>query len=114
MNALRAGNLALKFMLELSAIAALCYWASGVLSGTASILLILAVATVTIVAWGYLAAPKATHRLALHLRVPFELSVFGLSAMALWAAGSRTVAILLAALVTVNALLLTVLGQWEY
>ena len=41
---------------------------------------------VAIVAWGTFAAPRARRRLATGVRVPFELSVFALAALALLSA----------------------------
>ena len=66
---------------------------------------------VAIVAWGTFAAPRARRRLATGVRVPFELSVFALAALALLSA-SWLAAIAFASAVAVNAVCLTALGQW--
>jgi hypothetical protein len=61
--------------------------------------------------WGIFAAPKSERRLPRDFRVPFELAVFGLAAVALDAAGAPTTAVVFAAVVVVSAALMTVLRQ---
>jgi hypothetical protein len=63
--------------------------------------------------WGTFAAPKAGRRLPLRLRVPFELGVFAVAALALSGAGLTTAAAAFAVLVFLNAVSLTVFDQWE-
>jgi hypothetical protein len=65
------------------------------------------------VAWGWFAAPRSAHRLPLAWRVPFELAVFALAAIALAAAGQGVAALVFAVVVVVNAVLLAVLGQLD-
>jgi uncharacterized protein DUF2568 len=109
----RAANLALKFLLELAAIAAFAYWGSTVGHGAVSVLVAIAAPALAVVLWGTFAAPKAEHRLAAARRIPFELAVFGLAVAALVAAGAPLVAALLGVLVSINGVLLTVFNQWE-
>ena len=106
-------NLALKFLLELAALAAFALWGAAVADGIPAVVLAIGLPAVAAVLWGTLAAPKARHRLPLRLRAPFELGVFGLGALALWAAVSAIPAAALAALAALNAVLLTVFDQWE-
>ena len=105
---MRAANLALKFLLELAAFAALAYWGAD-----SSILLAIVAPAVAIALWAVLAAPKSERRLPAAARVPFELLVFGAAVAGLAAAGATTAAVLLGVLVVVNAVLLTVFDQWE-
>jgi len=112
-RSLAAANLALKFLLELAAIAAFAYWGASTGDSVVSVLLAVAAPAVAVVLWGTLAAPKATRRLADAARVPFELAVFALAAAALAAAGNAALALAFAALVVVNAALLTTFRQWE-
>jgi hypothetical protein len=65
---------------------------------------------VAIALWGLFAAPKSERRLP---RATFELSVFGLAVVALFAAGAPIAAVVLAVLVATSALLLTRFDQWE-
>ena len=106
-------NLALKFLLELAALAAFAYWGANTGSGAASIVLAVAAPLVAIGLWAVLAAPKSQRRLPLAARVPFELAVFALAALALLAAGAATAAAVFALLVIVNVALLARLGQLD-
>jgi Protein of unknown function (DUF2568) len=113
MTILRAANLALKFVLELAAIAAFAYWGSTAGGGLLSVLLTILAPVVAVVLWGVFAAPRSERRLALGARVPFELGVFGLAVVALVAADAPVAAVVLAGVVVVNAALLTAFRQWE-
>ncbi|HEY3728342.1 MAG TPA: YrdB family protein [Solirubrobacteraceae bacterium] len=66
-----------------------------------------------VVLWGLFAAPRASRRLPVRARVPFELSVFVLAVAALVAVDWPAIAIAFAAASGVNAVLLTRLDQWE-
>jgi hypothetical protein len=102
-------NLALKFLLELGALAAFAVWGAST-----SVLLAVVLPVIAAVAWGLLAAPKARRRrLPLPLRAPFELGVFALAALALWDAASAVWAAVFAGLALGNAVLLTHFDQWE-
>jgi len=106
-------NLALKFLLELAALAAFGLWGASIADGWAAVLLAIGLPAVVAALWGTFAAPKARRRLPLRLRAPFELGVFAFAALALWSAGSKTLAVAFAAIALVNALLLTAFDQWE-
>jgi hypothetical protein len=110
---MKSANLGLKFALELAAIAALAYWGLTVGSGATTVVAAVGAPLAMIVIWGVFAAPKARRRLGLAARAPLELSVFGLAAVALGAAGQLALAIAFAAVVVANAVLLSVFRQWE-
>jgi hypothetical protein len=110
---MQAANLALKFLLELAMLAALGVWGATVGTGAVAVIAALAAPAAAIVLWAIFAAPRSNHRLPTAARVPFELTLFGLAAAALAAAGHWIAALVFAVLVLVNALLLTVFGQWE-
>lgn len=112
MDALRAANLAVKFALEIAAATAFAYWGATVSTGAVAVVPAVAAPLIAIVLWGRFAAPRAPRRLPLRLRAPFELGVFALAALALWAASSAA-AIGFASAVIANSLLLTLLRQWE-
>lgn len=105
---LRALSLTLKLLLELAAFAALAYWGAGI-----SVVLAIAAPALAIALWGLFAAPRSPRRLPAPARIPFELAVFGLAALALLAAGAGVAALALAVATAVSAALLTALGQWE-
>jgi hypothetical protein len=91
---------------------AFAYWGATVGSGVVAVVVAIAAPLGAVILWGRFAAPKATRRLPLRLRAPFELAVFALAALALLTASSAA-AIVFTSAVIVNSLLLTVLGQWE-
>jgi len=64
MQALRTGNLALKFLLELAAFAAFAYWGATVGAGVVSVLVAIAVTGAAIVLWARFAAPRSSRRAA--------------------------------------------------
>jgi len=113
MQKLKTANLALKFLLELTAFAAFAFWGATVGTGVTSVLVALAATGAAIVLWASFAAPRSTRRLPTAMRVPFELSIFGLAAAALAAAVSPAASLVFALAVLVNAVLLTVFRQWE-
>ena len=112
MAVLKAINLGVKFALELAALAALAWWGGTVGDGVVSVLVAIAAPTIAAVLWGRWAAPRAERRLPLARRVPFELGVFALAAVAIGTV-SVPAGVALAVVVVVNAALLTAFGQWE-
>jgi hypothetical protein len=112
-EAFKALNLALKFALELAAIAAFAYWGASLDGAVVSVIIGIAAPISAVAAWGLFAAPRSRRRLAIRARLPFELSVFALATAALLAVNATALAIAFAAAVIVNAVLLTRLDQWE-
>jgi hypothetical protein len=110
---LKSANLAVKFLLELAAFAALAYWGATIGHGGWAVVAAIAAPAAAVVIWGLFAAPRAKRRLPLPARAPLELAVFGLAAGGLAAAGAVILAIIFGAVVIVNAVLLTVFHQWE-
>ena len=107
-------NLALKFLLEIAALAAFAYWGANTGEMPLSLLLAIVTPVAAAVAWGRFAAPKSERRLPLQPRIRFELTVFTAAVLALLAAGAPDLAVAMSALVILNAVLLTVLGQWQH
>ena len=98
--------LALKFALELAALAALAFWGSRVGPVAVNVLLGVAAPLAMAVAWGRFAAPRSPTRLARGPRVAFELAVFAVAGAALAAAGEPLLgAVLLVVAVVVELLL---------
>lgn len=110
---MRLANLLLKFLLELAALAAFAWWGASATGGALAVLLAIVLPLATAVLWGAFAAPRASRRLPLRLRAPFELGVFALAALAFAGAGSVAAAVVFACVAAGNALLLTVWRQWE-
>jgi hypothetical protein len=113
-GALRAGNLVLRFVLELAALAALAYW--GFHTGhtaIADVVLGLGAPLVAAVVWGVFAAPNSARRLRGGALVAVQSAVFAAAAVGLAAAGQPVLAIVFALVVAVNSVLLRVLGdEW--
>ena len=80
--------------------------------GAAAIILAIAAPTAAIFLWGRLCAPKAPSRLPMRSRIPVELGVFALAALALAAAGVPGLAAVYAVCAAVNAMVLTRFEQW--
>jgi hypothetical protein len=108
----RAANLLIKFLIELAAVAAFAYWGASAASGTFAVLLAVAVPAAMVVIWAAFAAPNSARRLRTAVRVPLELTVFALAALAL-VGGSSALVLAFALLVLANAALLTLFDQWE-
>jgi len=112
-SALAATNLALKFLLELAALALLAYWGAVAGDGFAAVALAVAAPALMIVLWARFAAPRSPHRLPPRARIPLELALFALAAAAGYAAGAAIAATVFVAVAVVNAAGLTAWGQWE-
>jgi uncharacterized protein DUF2568 len=112
-SVLRPGNLALKFLLELGAVAAFAVFGAGLGDGAASALLALAFAGVAVVLWGIWAAPKSPRRLRSAARIPFELCFFALALAAFLARGLHAIGAIFGVAVVINAALLSVFGDWR-
>jgi hypothetical protein len=94
-------NLALAFVLELCALAALCYWGVSVGGGPfTKTALGLGAPLCAAVLWGLFAAPRAP--------VSVPLLALGSAALALYVTGHRTLAIVFALIVVANAVLVRI------
>jgi Protein of unknown function (DUF2568) len=103
--ALRGANLALRFLLELCALAALGYW--GWTSGSGATRWLLAAAGVGAMAvvWGLFLAPKRRIDLSGPVRLAIEFVVFGAAAAALAATGHTALAITFAVVAVISGTL---------
>jgi hypothetical protein len=63
--------------------------------------------------WSTFAAPRSTRRLPIRVRIPFELGIFALAALALLASSHGIFALVFAVTAVINAACLTWLEQWE-
>jgi hypothetical protein len=100
-DALKGANLALRFALELAALAAVGWWgwdASGPL------LALVAVAAVAIV-WGLFVAPKRRFDLARPFRLGVELAVWLAAGVALAATGHTALAVAFVVLAVISGAL---------
>jgi hypothetical protein len=104
-NAAQSANLALRFLLELCAIAAVAYWGIEMGSGLWGWLGAAGAAALVIVVWALFISPKATVELAPPLRLGLELVIFAAAALALAAAGQAALAVVFAVLAAVSGAL---------
>jgi Protein of unknown function (DUF2568) len=101
----KSANLGLRFLLELSALAATAYWGFGTSSGPSQWLLGLGAPAAVIVVWGLFVSPKAKVELPRPARFAIELLVWAAAALALWAAGQVALAFVFAILALVSGTL---------
>ena len=106
-------NLALRFVLELAALAALAYWGfHTATSPSGDVILGLGAPLAAAVVWGVWAAPKSDKKRLTGWRLTtVQLAVLGSGAVALVAAGQPALGAGMAALILVNAVLLHAWGQ---
>ena len=106
----KSANLLVRFLLELFALGALCYW--GFASGEnvfVKVFLGLGAPVLAAVVWGLFVSPKAAVPLAMPLRLLPEALVF-VSAAALLATGHPVLAVGFTVVAVVNRLLVI---SWE-
>ncbi|MEP6775507.1 MAG: YrdB family protein [Chloroflexota bacterium] len=110
--ALKSANMALSFLVELCAIAALSYWGFNSGMGTVeTILLRLGAPAVAILIWGLFVAPRAVVALPLAPRTANAWVAFALGVIALTAAGQGTLAWVLGVVMVVNEALVLLWNQ---
>jgi hypothetical protein len=112
METIKLANLALRFLLELCALAALGYWGFKTeASFIAKIGLGIGAPLLAAVVWGALVAPGAPVPTPGLLRLVLELIIFGLAAAALYSAGRPTLAWALVLAFVINRVLMYAWGQ---
>ncbi len=107
MNALRAANLGLRFLLELALLAAVAYW--GLQTQGAALAVVMPVVFATV--WGTFLSPKAKVALPRQVRLALELVVFALGVAALFSAEATALGVAFAAVVALNEALLSAWRQ---
>jgi hypothetical protein len=112
MELIKSVNLALRFLLELCALAALAYWGFQTGKGLiAKIGLGIGVSLLAAVVWATLVAPNSPVHLPAALPFGLGLLILGLAAAALAAAGHPALAVVFGIIVVINAVLMLVWGQ---
>jgi len=102
--ALKTANLGVRFLLELSALAALGYWGSQTGPLAVSIVLAIAAPLAGAVVWGIFAAPRSRHRLPGRRRLIVEIPFFGAAAAGLAVTGQWVLATIFAVVVVLSEL----------
>jgi hypothetical protein len=93
---LRTAVLGVRFLCELGLLAALASWGFVVGEGAGAWALGLGAPALAAVSWGWFVSPKARRPVSLPTRLAIEIVLFALGALALWSAGARAVAVVLA------------------
>ena len=101
---IKTANLGARFLLELSALAALGYWGSQTGPLAVSIVLAIAAPLAGAVLWGVYAAPKSRHRLPGEKRLVVEIPFFGAATAGLAATGQWVLAAIFAVAVVLSEL----------
>lgn len=99
--------IAIRFLLELAALAAYAYW--GAHTGKSmlpKLALGIGAPLLAAVVWGTFVAPNASLPVSVPIRLLLELAVFGLAAAALYAAGKKTLALAFVVTALVNMALM--------
>lgn len=107
MESIKLANLALRFLLELCALAALGYAGFQLASGLLiKIALAIGAPLLAVMIWGTFIAPKATIPVPLIAWLALQAIIFGLAIAGLAATGHTTLAIVFVLALAVNATLL--------
>jgi hypothetical protein len=101
----RSANLVVRFLLELSALAATAYWGFSTAFGLTQWLLGLGTPAVVILVWWLFVSPKATIELPRPARFAVELVVWAAATLALAAADQPVLAIAFAVVALVSGTL---------
>jgi len=104
-------NLAVRFLLELSALAALAYWGFHATAGPWRYVVAVVAPLTFAAAWGLFASPKARFKRKLGGQLAIEAVLFGIVTVALVAAGRAGLAVAFAAAAFVNRIVLTAMEQ---
>ena len=112
MEALKAINLGIRFLLEIMVLVILGYWGFHVSQGTIiKILLGIGTPLLAAVIWGMFGAPKAPYVLSGFSFLILEIVIFGLPAVALFNTEKQSLALLYGLIVVVNLFLLKIWHQ---
>ena len=93
MSALANVNLALRFLLELGALAAVALWGWKTGDGVLRFVLPVAAVSAVVAVWALFVSPNPTIELPLAARLVIELGVWLAAGAALWASGYGTLAV---------------------
>jgi len=102
---MRGANLVLRFLLELSALAATAYWGFSTGSGATQWVLGLGAPALVAIVWGLFVSPKAKIELPRPAQFAIELLVFAAAALALVGADQPVLGFVLAGLELVSGTL---------
>jgi len=112
MNVLHAGNLALRFLLELCALAATAYWGATTATGQIGrVALAVALPSLVAILWALFISPKARIPTGPFGRAFLGLVVFLIAAAALWSRDRTALAMTYGSLAVVSSVLIFIWPQ---
>jgi len=112
MELVKNANLAVRFLLELCALAALGSWGyRSSDAGPTKVLLAVVVPLAMAIIWGLFLSPNATAPLPGGMAVLLQLTILGIAAVALFRTGHEALAIAFGLVVVANAALLRLWHQ---
>ncbi|MGG1676244.1 YrdB family protein [Neobacillus sp. NRS-1170] len=112
MEALKAINLGIRFLLEIIVLVILGYWGFHVSQGTIiKILLGIGTPLLAAVIWGMFGAPKAPYVLSGFSFLLLEIIIFGLPVVVLYFNEKQTLAFIYGLIVVINLVLLKIWNQ---
>ena len=105
-------NIALRFILELCALASFAYWGFHI-SQSMPIKLLLGIGSplLVIIIWGLFGSPAAPLPLKGFNRILLEMLIFGLAVFALFSSGKTNLGFIFAIIVIINRILLYIWDQ---
>jgi hypothetical protein len=110
MRALKIANVALSFLLEMAALAAVAFSALTALPDPYNLIGALAGPVLMAVLWGVFVAPRSFVRMPERLHIPLRFVILQSAAVVLALAGHPLPALLLAALIVLN---LALAARWD-
>jgi hypothetical protein len=112
MDVLKSINVAIRFLLEICVLAAVCYWGFKINSNwLLNILMGIGIPLLIAIVWGMFGAPKAANHLTGFSLLALEIIVFGSGVAALYATKNYSLAWGFVVVVIVNRILMFVWGQ---
>ncbi|MCR8633480.1 YrdB family protein [Paenibacillus radicis (ex Xue et al. 2023)] len=112
MEVIKLANLVLRFILELSALAALGYWGFKTGNGwIAKTIFGIGTPVLAAVVWGLFVSPKATYNVGELAKLAIEIIVFGSAAIALYYSGQTKLCVIFVVAAVVSRTLIFVFKQ---
>ncbi len=112
MDIIKAGNLGVRFLLELCMLAALGYWGFHTARDVIGKLAVgIGVPLLVAILWGVFLAPASSMRLEGPLYLILEVAIFGVAAAALSATGHPALAWTFVLIAVLNKVLMVISGQ---
>ena len=112
MDVLKSINVAIRFLLEICVLAAVCYWGFKINSNwLLNILMGIGIPLLIAIVWGMFGAPKAANHLTGFSLLALEIIVFGSGVAALFITKNYSLTWVFGMIIIINRILMFVWGQ---